>query len=180
MNSILNNVFDRKLSISWAWLSRKEAWFAARRTVGQIPQKCKETSNLMWLSLIWFISVLFVCWNLFCTIANLRIKCVTETKNVSVLFYKNLKSSFSTWLTHLTLRFLYILGCSGPQCGGGHTRVRITEESFIECVYFLFSVIFYLLSLYWTAAFVDLYFNRCYHIMVLCFSLLGMALSRRT
>jgi len=24
---------------------------------------------------------------------------VTETKNVSVLFYKNLKSSFSTWLT---------------------------------------------------------------------------------
>ena len=25
-----------------------------RRTVGQIPKKCKETSNLMWLSLIWF------------------------------------------------------------------------------------------------------------------------------
>ena len=65
-----------------------------RRTLGQIPQKCKESSNLMWLSLIWFILVLFVCWNLFCTIANLRIKCVTETKNVSVLFYKNLKSSF--------------------------------------------------------------------------------------
>ena len=86
-----------------------------RRTVGQIPKKCKETSNLMWLSMIWFISVLFVCWNLFCTIANLRIKCVTETKNVSVLFYKNVKSSFSTWLTHLTLRFLYILGCSGPR-----------------------------------------------------------------
>jgi hypothetical protein len=37
---------------------------------------------------------LFVCWNLFCTIANLRIKFVTETKNVSVLIYKNLKSSF--------------------------------------------------------------------------------------
>ena len=68
-----------------------------RRTVGQIPPKCKETSNLMWLSLIWFILVLFVCWNLFWTIANLRIKCVTETKNVFVLFYKNLKSSFSTW-----------------------------------------------------------------------------------
>ena len=90
-----------------------------RRTVDQIPQKCKETSNLIWLSLIWFILVLFVCWNLFCTIAKLRIKCVTETKNVSVLFYKNLKSSFSTRLTHLTLRFLYILGCSGPRCGGG-------------------------------------------------------------
>ena len=80
-------------------------------TVGQIPPKCKETSNLMWFSLIWFILVLFVCWNLFCTLANLRIKCVTETKNV--------KSSFSTWLTHLNLRFLYILGCSSPRCATG-------------------------------------------------------------
>ena len=87
-------------------------------TVGQIPPKCKETSNLMWLTLIWFILVLFVFWNLFWTIANLRIKCVTETKNVSVSFYKNLKSSFSTWLTHLTQRFLYVLGCYGPRCGG--------------------------------------------------------------
>ena len=34
-------------------------------------------------------SIFFVCWNLY-----LRIKCVTETKNVSVLFYKYLKSSF--------------------------------------------------------------------------------------
>ena len=34
--------------------------------------------------------------NPFCTLANLRIKCVTETKNVSLLFYINLKSSFST------------------------------------------------------------------------------------
>ena len=36
------------------------------RTVGQIPKKCKETSNLIWLSLIWFIFVLFAfafaCW----------------------------------------------------------------------------------------------------------------------
>ena len=48
----------------------------------------------------------FFCLNLFCTIANLRIKCVTETKNVSGFFYKN-----------VTLRFLYILGCSGPLCG---------------------------------------------------------------
>ena len=63
-------------------------------TVGQIPKKCKETSNLMCLSSLWFISFLFVCWNLFCTIANLRIKCVTESKHVSVLFFKNLKSSF--------------------------------------------------------------------------------------
>ena len=69
------------------------------------------------MSLIWFISILFVCSNLFCTIVNLRIKCVTETKNVSVLFYKNLISSFSTWLTHLNLRFLYILGCTGPWWG---------------------------------------------------------------
>ena len=58
------------------------------------PPKCIETSNLMWLSLMSFFLVLFVCWNLFCTIANIRIKHVTETKNVSVLFYKNLKSSF--------------------------------------------------------------------------------------
>ena len=26
------------------------------------------------------------------------------------------KSKLSTWLTHLTLRFLYIFGCSGPRC----------------------------------------------------------------
>ena len=30
---------------------------------------------------------------------------------------KNLKWSFSAWLTHFILRFLYILGCSGPWCG---------------------------------------------------------------
>jgi hypothetical protein len=58
--------------------------------------------------------VLFLCRKLFCTIAKFRIKCVTETKNASVLLYKNLKSSFLTRLAHLTLRFLYILGCSGP------------------------------------------------------------------
>ena len=89
-----------------------------RHTVGQILPKCKETSNLMWLSLIWFILVLFFCQNLFCTIVNLKIKCVTETKNVSVLFCKNLKSSFSTLPAHLSLRFLYILGWSGPVFGG--------------------------------------------------------------
>ena len=76
-----------------------------RRTVGQIPNKCKETSKLMWLSMIWFILVLFACWNLICTIASLRIKCVTETQKCLGFFYKNVKSSFSTWLTHLTLRF---------------------------------------------------------------------------
>ena len=87
-----------------------------RHTVGQIPQKCKETSNLMWLSLIWVILILFVSWNLFCRIANLIIKYMTETKNGFVLFYKNLKSSISKWLTHFTLRFLYIFVCSGPKC----------------------------------------------------------------
>ena len=55
--------------------------------MAQIPKKCKETSFLMWLSLILFILILFVCWNLFCTIANLRIKCLTETKNVSIFYY---------------------------------------------------------------------------------------------
>ena len=65
---------------------------------------------------------MFVALNLFCIRANLRIKCVNEPKNVSVSFYKNLESSFSTWLTHLTLRFLYFLGCSGPRCGGSGGR----------------------------------------------------------
>ena len=46
------------------------------------------------IDMVSFIIKLFVCWNLFCTIANLRIKCVTETKNVSVLFYKNRRSRF--------------------------------------------------------------------------------------
>ena len=48
-----------------------------------------------------------------CKIANPRIKCVTVHL---FLLCKNLNSSFSTWLTHLTLRFLYILGCSGLLC----------------------------------------------------------------
>ena len=46
------------------------------------------------LCTLWFILFLFVCWNLFCTIANLRIKSVTETKKMSVLLYTNLRSSF--------------------------------------------------------------------------------------
>ena len=65
-----------------------------RNTVGQIPQKCKETSNLMWLSLISYGLFLFGCLFVKTYFANLRIKCVTETKNVSVLFNKNIKSSF--------------------------------------------------------------------------------------
>ena len=94
------------------------------RTVGQIRKKCKETLNLMWLSLIWFISFLFVCSNLFCTVANFRIKCVTETKLVSVLFYKNLKSSFPTWLTHLTKVSLHSWLHSGPRCGASHNWLK--------------------------------------------------------
>ena len=69
----------------------------------------------MWLSLIWFMLVLF------CTIVNLRIKCVTENQKVSVLFCKNLESSFSTWLKHLTLKFLYVLGWSGTHCTVAHS-----------------------------------------------------------
>jgi hypothetical protein len=88
----------------------------------------------MWLSMIWFILVLFVCWNLICTIANLKIKCVTETRNVSVLFYKNIKSSFSTWLTHLTLRFLYFLGCSGPRCASTTKECTLHSAQYIDSV----------------------------------------------
>ena len=35
---------------------------------------------------------LFVCWTLFFAIANFRIKCVIETKNIPVLFWKHLLS----------------------------------------------------------------------------------------
>jgi hypothetical protein len=95
-----------------------------RHTVGQIPKKCKETSNLMWLSLIWFILVLFVCWNLFCTLANLRIKCVTETQNISLFFYKNLKSSFSTWFTGF-FTFLVALAHGAPAQLPPYTSVAV-------------------------------------------------------
>jgi hypothetical protein len=89
----------------------------------------------MWLWLVSFNLVLFICWNLSCTIANLRIKCVSETKNVSVLFYKNLKSSFSTWLTHLTQKFLYILGCSGPECAAAAVlRTEMSQKTVQELV----------------------------------------------
>ena len=38
------------------------------------------------------------------------------TKIIYFVINKNLNLSFSTWLTHLILRFLYIFGCSGPWC----------------------------------------------------------------
>ena len=41
--------------------------------------------------------------------------CDPEPNNFNFLLGKNLNLSFSTWLTHLILRFLYILGCSGPR-----------------------------------------------------------------
>ena len=117
--------------ISTDRLGGKEAW----RTVSQIPQKCKETSNLMWLSIVWFISVLFVYWNLFCTIANLRIKWVTETKNVSVLFYNNLKSSFLNDL-HIWLwgffTFLVALthgATGGCRCGSSDQQRAMRQHA---------------------------------------------------
>ena len=76
--------------------------------------------------MVYFILFLFVCWNSLCTIEKLRIKCETETENVSVLFYKNSKSSFWTWFTHLTLMFLYILDCSGPRCAMPNVLVLFT------------------------------------------------------
>ena len=126
----LINLSHLYCNLSFFRLKRKKNRHSrdVRLTVGQIPPKCKEISNLMWFSLIWFILVLFVCWNLFWTVANLRIKCVTETKNVPVLFYKNLKSNFSTRLTHLTLRFLYILGYSGPRCACCFNGKRIMSS----------------------------------------------------
>ena len=41
---------------------------------------------------------------------------------------------------------------------GGATRVQSTHADLTVCIYFLFLVIFYLLSLYWTAAFFWLVF----------------------
>ena len=58
------------------------------------PQKCKETSNFMWSSLIWFVLVLFVCQNLFGTIVNLKIKCVTEPKMFLFCLAKILNQAF--------------------------------------------------------------------------------------
>ena len=65
---------------------------------------------------------------MFCTIAVFRIKCVTEPDNFIFLLWKNLNLSFSTWLTHLILRFLYILCCSGPRCD----TTRIIQIAFLH------------------------------------------------
>ena len=104
----------------WKWSWKKIFVWEVKCTAAQharSPKNVKkpQTTNLMWLSLIWAILVLFVCWNLFYTLANLRIKCVTETKNVSLLFYKNLKSNFSTLLRGF-FTFLVAL-VNGVPCG---------------------------------------------------------------
>ena len=59
-------------------------------------KKPQTSCDCHWYGLFHF--CFFVCWNFFCTIANLRIKCVTETKNVSVLFTKILNLAF--YMTH--------------------------------------------------------------------------------
>ena len=100
------------MQYSCKYLSWPNAW----HTVGQIPKKCKETSNLMWLLLIWFILGVFACWNLFCTIASLRIKCDSNINHFRFVLQKS-QSKPSTQLRNLILRFLYIIGCSGPPCG---------------------------------------------------------------
>ena len=81
-------IFFRKTQKKSFTVLCRNGMMVVRRTVGQIP-RCKETSNLMWLSFIWFILVLFVCWNIFWTIANLRIKCVTETKKFLFVLQKS-------------------------------------------------------------------------------------------
>ena len=70
----------------------------------------------MWLSLIQFISVLFVFWNLFCAIVNIRIKCVTENQNC-FCFEKILNQAFlhysHIWLSGL-FTFLVALAHGAP------------------------------------------------------------------
>ena len=50
--------------------------------------------------LIWFLGGSFMCTP---TVANPRIKCVTEPKIFIFLVWKNLNKNYSTWLTHLIL-----------------------------------------------------------------------------
>jgi hypothetical protein len=104
---------------------------------GPDPPKCKEISKMMWLSLIWFGLVLFVCWNIFWTIANLRIKCVTETKNDSVLFYKNLKSSFlhdaHIWLWDF-FTLLDALAHSALQCSSRQQPTCLSQALLYKAV----------------------------------------------
>ena len=79
-----------------------------RRTVGQIPIKYKETSNLMWLS--------FVC-SLKLILYNSKPQnqmCDWYQKCFGFVLQKSWIKLF-TWLTHLTLKFLYILGRCGAQ-----------------------------------------------------------------
>ena len=81
------------------------------------PPKFKETSNLMWFSLI-RVYFIFVC--------LLRL-ILYDSKPQNQMWDWNQKCfhfilqksliKLSTWLTDLTLRFLYIIGCSGPRCG---------------------------------------------------------------
>ena len=94
-------------------LLRRVLWISAEQTIGA-SLKHKNTQPLYIFNRVRVLHLNRLkeqTWLHSFAIAHLRIKCVTETKNVSALFYKNLKS----WLTHLTLRFLYIIGSSGPR-----------------------------------------------------------------
>ena len=76
------------------------------------PQKLKRNLkfDVITNDMVYFT---FVCL-LFCTIANLRIKCLTEIKNVPALLYKNQAS----YMTHSFDSEVYLhYWISGPWCG---------------------------------------------------------------
>ena len=86
-------------------------------SVFQIPKKFKETSNLMWFSLI-RVYFIFVCL-LRLILYNSKPQNQRwdwNQKCFHFILQKSLIKLF-TWLPDLTLRFLYIIGCSGPRCG---------------------------------------------------------------
>ena len=81
-----------------------------RCTVGQIHQKCKETSNL---TILWVKSYLAF---LLCGCPGEKGRILIKLKKIYLgsksIFLSTKCSSLFTW------RFLYILVCSGPRCGG--------------------------------------------------------------
>ena len=89
-----------------------EGWLLWQwRTVGQISKKCKETSNWMRLSLIWFILFHFVCLLKLILYDSKAQNQMYDWKRKCfcfVLFYKNLKSSF-LYDTHIWLWSFFTL-----------------------------------------------------------------------
>ena len=107
------------------------------RTEGQIRPKCKETSNLMWLSLIWYILFHFCLFveTYFAQYQTSESDVWLKPKMFLFCFRKILNQAFLHDSHIWFWRFLYILGCSGPWCaantggGGGGNGARNKEQA---------------------------------------------------